>query len=81
MIAAAEKGIDDSPPEEQGEDSEETPQLTLYVGVIALGVSVSLLGLCSKGLVDSVDGVTRSNTISLIFVCRSCSAKRVPLRC
>jgi hypothetical protein len=81
MLAAVKKEVDDSPPEVLGEDSEETPQLTLYVGIIALGVSVSLLGLCSKGLVDSVDGVTRSNTISLTFVCRSCSAKRVPLRC
>ena len=81
MLAAAAKEIDDSPHEEQGEDSGETPQLTFVVGVIALGVSVSLLGLCSKGLVDSVDGVTRSNTISLTFVCQSCGANRVPLRC
>ncbi|KAG0143821.1 hypothetical protein CROQUDRAFT_162805 [Cronartium quercuum f. sp. fusiforme G11] len=54
--------------EDQEEEEEETPTLNLFSSIGLLVLSTVLVGVTSEWLVDSIDGITQSGTISKAWV-------------
>ena len=54
--------------EEAEEEEEEQPNLTLWGGLLTLGISTALIGLCSEFVVDNINEVASENNVPLEFI-------------
>ena len=56
------------PTKEKEEDPAEQPQLSKWVAMATLAISTALVALCAEYMVDSINAITESGTVSRTFV-------------
>lgn len=68
LLSAPAGGVTAQRSQHHGPDEEALPSLSIRGLVLTLCIAVSLLGVCTSFMVDSVDGLTRKTLLSQSFV-------------
>ena len=55
-------------PNREPEDEPEAPQLSKWVAIFTLAASTACVAICAEFMVDSIDAITKGNTVSRTFV-------------